>query len=1537
MAQPLSPDPSAQAATLQEQEAPTNTTLQEGLEEDVFALPASFAQQRLWFLEQWEPGVYNVSLAVAMDGHLDSAATEKAFRAIIQRHEALRTTFKMVDADLLQIVAPHMPFTIETMDLRMFPDDVRVMKVRRLISADFQRHFDLQHGPLLRVTILHSRDQRYILILSMHHIVSDGWSMEVLLNEFKTFYTAYVTHEPAVLPELPIQYADYAIWQRDWLQGEVLDEQIDYWRQQLADLQVLQLPFDHPRPAIQSFRGALRTMVIPADLTTALHALNRRVGVTLFMSLLAAFQTLLFRYTDQNSIPIGTPIAGRNDSKLEPLIGCFINTLVICTDVSGNPTFWELLERVREVALGAYEHQDIPFEKLVEMLQPGRDLSHNPLTQVMFTLQNVPQREATLPGVRLDHLDILEHAMQNKLGSNTRSAQQHLAMAENKTAMFDLDMTIWERGDILFGEIKYNTDLFDPETIDRFHTQFLMLLKNIVADPHQHISSLPLLPEDERALVLETWNHIQDQPIVSGSFIEDFQQQVARTPLALAVSDDQQQLTYQELDTQSTHLAAHLHQQGIQPEQSVGLYCQRSTLWAVAVLALFKVGGVYLPLDPQHPPARLHSILQQSQCTLLLSSAHLTGQLNTASGALAIPILSLETLLATEPRAPLKATTLLTPEQLAYIIFTSGSTGQPKGAMVEHRGMRNHLFAKVTALALDEHDIVAQTASQCFDISVWQLLAPLLVGAQIRIYPEWLVADPEAILHRFQQDQISILEGVPSWVRALLEVQARYAEAVKLPQLRWIIPTGEALQIDLCERWLQYYPAIPLLNAYGPTECSDDVTHQEIREMTDLEMWSAQVPIGYAVPNLSLYVLDKWQQPQPIGVWGELYVGGVGVGRGYIGNPQRTAEAFVPHPWSTQPGARLYRTGDVGRYRADGSLEFLGRIDQQVKLRGYRIELGEIEQVLRRQPGIHESIVIVKTDAQRSERLIGYVVIAEGHPFSQEQMQHSLREQLPEYMIPGVIVPLQSLPVMISGKVDRQALPEPHLPDATHHDDALAPRTPLEKQLAAIWSEVLGVDHVSIHDDFFTSGGHSLLTVRLMMLIEQHIGKRLPLAAIFQGRTIEALAELLSRHSESALSSMSNDTQLPSVDLQAEATLGLDVCPEIWADQPPVAPANILLTGATGFLGTFLLAELLQHTGATIYCLVRSRDVERGRQILQQRLEEAFLWQPAYRSRIVPVPGDLEQPLLGLSEQNFNVLARELDTIYHNGALVTMLAPYQQLKAANVDGTREIIRLAATHRIKSLHYISTLSVLPNKEQARIQYVREKEALDDYHEYVRGGYDQSKWVAEKIVTIARSRGLPVTIYRPGRITGDSQTGVWRSNDIICHMIKACIQLGKRPVLSEKETLELVPVEYVSQAVVALSLRKTSLGQAFHLCDPAGTRVNDLTQWIGDFGYTLEPVEYATWLQELATFTSTHTDHGLSPFLSLFLQPAQEHSSNNQATRIIHDNRHTLMALARMKIPTPITNAQILHTYLAYMVKNAFLHAPSHSNGYRADAV
>lgn len=1496
--------------------------------EDVFVLPASFAQQRLWFLEQWEPGVYNIPFSVGLTGQLDIDATERAFQEIIRRHEALRTTFNMVESQLMQIVAPQMPFALDIIDLQMFSEDVRRTKGRRLIKEQFHRPFDLLHGPLLRVTLLKLREQSHALLFCMHHIISDAWSMEIMFTEFKTLYAAYVDGQPSPLPKLAIQYADYAIWQRGWLQGDVLNEQLDYWKKQLAGLPALQLPFDHPRPAIQTFRGAVRNMVVPSHITSALNLLSRNTGVTLFMVLLGAYQTLLARYTDQPCIPVGIPIAGRTESNLEPLIGCFINTLVIRTDFDDNPTFLDLLKRVREAALGAYEHQDVPFEKLVESLQPDRNLSHNPLTQVMFALQNVPQEEVHLPNLSFVALNAVESTLVTGLGTQTsHESQQHRAMSENKTAMFDLDITFWERGEKLVAELKYNTDLFEPETIDRLQEHFLTLLASIVENPAQRVNDLSLLPNHERTLLLEEWNVTETPYPLDQLFHEFVVEQAHSTPTALAVSDDREQLSYQDLLARAEQLAAHLQALGIQPEQEqlLGLYVERSVSWAVAVLAIMLVGGVYLPLDPHHPSGRLRYILQHASCQRILTTRAQAERLaDLLDGTLPIQVHCIEDLLA-QPVFKAYQPVYYPSEHLAYIIYTSGSTGIPKGVMIEHKGMLNHLLAKVEALELGAPDIVAQTASHCFDISVWQLLAAWLVGGQTRIYPEQVAIDPEVLLQQLETDAVSVVEVVPSLLRAMLDLLdlASHSQRPSLQHLRWMIPTGESLGADLVQRWLHYYAHIPLLNAYGPTECSDDVTHHVLAELLEPEALGRAIPIGHALPNLQVYILDRQQRLQPIGIWGEIYVGGVGVGRGYLADSVRTAQSFVPDPWGTLAGGRLYRTGDVGRYRTDGNVEFLGRVDHQVKLRGYRIELGEIEQVLRSHAGVRESLVLVREDEPGRQRLVAYLVPQPDEQLVIEDLQRITRQALPEYMLPSAFVQLVAFPLTANGKLNRQELPPPCEQDAHQaHADYLAPRTPLESQLVDLWSTLLGIERVGITDDFFALGGHSLLTVRLVSEIDKLFGKRVPLASIFQNRTIAALAQVLSRTSEGGAWSLELEQPSQKLDLLAEAVLDLTDCPEVWPDEFNAEPTSILLTGATGFLGTFLLADLLKSTQADIYCLVRAKDGEQAQQRLQASLTDAFQWQPEWHTRIKPVLGDLALPQLGLSEDVQEELAQHIDTIYHNGAQVNMLYPYEELKAANVQGTREILRLATTYKIKPVHYISTLSVLPHTGETRIQYVREQDILDNFHKHVRGGYGQSKWVAEKMVAIARARGLPVVVYRPGRITGDSQSGFWRSEDILYRMIKGCLQLGMCPTFPTNNTLEMTPVDFASQAIVALSRRKSSLGQTFHICCPPGAeaRINDIMNWITTAGYPLQQMPYEAWLEELSHVVKQGQENELAAILPLLPQPSRAEQDTEQPLMIVQDNRYTMKTLARTAITCPSVDQHLLCTYLSYMAQD-----------------
>ncbi|HEX5714779.1 MAG TPA: amino acid adenylation domain-containing protein, partial [Thermoanaerobaculia bacterium] len=916
--------------------------------------PLSFEQERLWFLDQLDSGspAYNELGGVRLLGRLDLEALRRSLETIVARHEALRTTFATQDGTPMQVIAPAETFRLQVVDLRGTEAGEPLEAAKSQVLDQVQQPFDLRRGPLLRTRLFQLDDEDFVLAVVVHHIVSDGWSLGVFVRELAALYRAYVQGEPSPLPELPIQYGDYAAWQRRWMSGKVLEEQLAYWTKQLEGAPpLLKLPTDRPRPAVQTDRGAKKLLHYPNGLADRLRDLGERGGATFFMTLLSAFQALLSRYTGQHDIVLGTDIANRPRSEMEPLIGFFINQLALRGDLSGNPTFDELLARVRRMTLDAYAHQAVPFAKVVEALRPDRNLGYTPLYQAMFALQNAPLGELSLPGLTLCSFDV-----------------------DKESAKFDLVLLLVESERRLGGLVEYNTDLFDGTTIERWMEHYGLLLEAVAADPRRRLLEIPFLPETQRHQLLAEWN---DSGLAAPNllFPELFAVQVKRSPDAVAAVCGAEQLTYRELDRRSTVLAAVLSGQGAGHGSVVALLAGRSLDFLTAILAVFKAGGAYLPLDPEHPPHRLRQVLEGSGAALALVSSAMEERLGQAMAGLPgwqPAILGLEAALAVESGNGFRSVSLA-PEDLAYVIYTSGSTGAPKGAMVEHRGMVNHLWAKVHELRLGTTDAVAQTASQCFDISVWQFLSTLLVGGRVHVLPDEIAHDPAALLETVETESISILETVPSLMRVLLdEVAHRGAARLELAALRWLIPTGEALPPDLCRLWLQVYPRVPLLNAYGPTECSDDVTHHRIPVPPAEGVGS--IPIGRSAANLRLYVLDPALRPAPAGVAGELFVGGAGVGRGYLGDPARTAEVFVPDPFSGEAGARLYRTGDLGRRLADGALEFLGRVDHQVKVRGFRIELGEIETVLRAHPAIKDTVVLAREDAAGHSRLVAYVV-----------------------------------------------------------------------------------------------------------------------------------------------------------------------------------------------------------------------------------------------------------------------------------------------------------------------------------------------------------------------------------------------------------------------------------------------------------------------------------------------------------------------------------------------------------------------------------
>ena len=1062
-------------------------------------LPLSFAQERLWFLDQLEPDspAYNIPAAVRIRGSLNVTALEQSVNDIVRRHKALRTTFATVDGEPVQVIAPAKPLSLVSLDLRALPEDEREAEALRLATEEAQRPFDLAQGPLLRATLLRLGEEEHIALLTMHHIASDGWSMGVLIREVAALYQAFSTGEPSPLPELPIQYADFAVWQRQWLQGEVLEAQLAYWKQQLADIPVLELPTDRPRPAIQTSRGAHQSLELSQTLTEALKALSRQEGVTLYMTLLAVFKALLHRYTGQDDIVVGSPIANRNRTEIEGLIGFFVNTLVLRTDLSGDPSFRELLGRVREVALGAYAHQDLPFEKLVEELQPERDMSHTPLFQVMFVFQNTPMEVLELPDLTLSPLEI-----------------------ETRIAQFDLALFMEDIEQGLIEVLEYNTDLFDAATIARLLGHFQALLESIVANPDQRLSDLPLLTEAERRQLLVEWNDTQAEYPKDACIHQLFEAQVERTPDAVAVvlpSTDPErsedgQLTYRELNRQANQLAHRLRAMGVGPEVRVGMCVERSLEMAVGFLGTLKAGGAYVPLDPAYPKERLAFMLEDLQTPVLLTHQRLMTRLPEYETQVICLDSDWETIAHESDENPASG---VTADNLAYVIYTSGSTGKPKGVMIQHTSLVSYTETACDEYAVKPSDRILQFASLSFDASAEEIYPCLVRGATLVLRTDSMLSSASVFLQTCQHRALTVLNLPTAYWH---ELTARLdAEILTFPpSVRLVIIGGERALPERLAAWRQHVgQRVPLMNTYGPTEATIVATMCQLTGSAEADTVLPEVPIGRAIRNVQTYVLNRHLQPMPIGIRGELHIGGVGLSRGYLDRPELTAEQLVPNPFSDEPGARLYKTGDLARYLPDGNIEFLGRIDHQVKVRGFRVELGEIETVLGQHPAVREIVALAREDLPGDKRLVAYVVPNQEAPPTASELRGFAQDKLPGYMVPSTFVTLDTLPLTPSSKVDRQALPAPDRARPELAGALVAPRDTLEFQLTRIWEAALNIQPIGVRDDFFKLGGHSLLAVRLFALIEKGLGRRLPLAMLFQGATVEHLASLLRQRAES--------------------------------------------------------------------------------------------------------------------------------------------------------------------------------------------------------------------------------------------------------------------------------------------------------------------------------------------------------------------------------------------------------------------------------------
>ncbi|HEU5227255.1 MAG TPA: amino acid adenylation domain-containing protein, partial [Ktedonobacteraceae bacterium] len=1043
-------------------------------------VPLSFAQQRLWFLQQWEPDspLYTIATAIHLQGKLHLVALQQSLNEIIRRHEILRTRFAVAEEQAVQIIAPTLtlPLAVEQAEKVRLPERATLMQ--RLAAEEAEQPFELQQGPLLRVRCIQIAQEEHLLLITMHHSISDGWSMGVFFHELELLYNAFVQHKFSPLPPLPIQYADFALWQRQWLQGERLETHIAYWKQQLHGIpDLLPLPVDRPRPKVQTHGGAIQSVHISQALTATLKKLSQQEQVTLFMLLLATFQVLLLRYSQQEDIVVGTPIANRSHDELAGLIGFFSNTLVIRTDLSGNPSFRELLKRVRDVALDAYAHQDLPFEKLVEELRPTRSLDHTPLFQVMFSLQNTASVSLALSGL----------------------TAQFLATSDNGTAKYDVNLELKDTADGVVGYCEYSRDLFDAPTIHRLIGHYHTLLEAVAEQPDTRLYALPLLTQAEQQQLLIEWNMTRTPYPHTRCIHELVEEQVTLYPDSIAAIDADSHITYQELNRCANQLAHILRQYNVGLEVRVGLYMERSLALIISQLAILKTGGAYVPLDPTYPHERLAFMLADAQVGVLLVQQRFLGHLP----SLATPVLCFEHAWSSlQQQQSDDAVRVVGADNLAYVIYTSGSTGQPKGVAIPHRAVVR-LVRATNYITLTPSDTLAHLSNTSFDAATLEVWGALLNGGRVMVVPQDVLLSPPAFAYFLRERTCSAM-----FITAALFNQIVSSEAAAFSSVNSLLVGGEALDSRWIRHALQHGPPRRLLNGYGPTE---NTTFSACYLIEHVAEEAQTIPIGFPIANTQAYVLDRQMQPVPIGVLGELYVAGAGLARGYLNQPDLTAEKFVPHPHSEQPGVRLYRTGDLVRYRENGAIEFVGRVDHQIKLRGFRIELGEIEAVLQSHPEIQKSVVLLRQTHTEERQLVAYIVPHEHAILERSELHSFLRQKLPSYMHPSAFMLLETLPLTPNGKVDRQALPDPETIGLITNNNFVVPRTPTEKMLADIWCRLLGREQISIYDNFFELGGHSLLATQVVSRIREALHIELSVRGLFEAPTIAALAEMIAQ------------------------------------------------------------------------------------------------------------------------------------------------------------------------------------------------------------------------------------------------------------------------------------------------------------------------------------------------------------------------------------------------------------------------------------------
>ena len=1460
----------------------------------------SFSQERLWFIEQYEQGThaYHLPEVYELDVNTDVARVKQAIQQIVSRHEVLRSTIKQANHQGHGIQkVHHEPLPIEQV---IVPDETDFQSI---LKEDILRPFDLSAEYPIRVkfyTIQSQEASKTIVLINLHHIAGDGWSMDIFQRELSASLRQTQGAQQADLPALEIQYKDYAVWQRKYLNGTtILENQLSYWKKYLSGYQTLDLPIDYVRPHKIDYRGSSQSFTLDKKLSQRLSALAKHHGTTMHTILLSSVYILLSKYTGQEDIVIGGVIANRHIRKTKDLIGFFVNTQVNRVVLNQTQSYDDLIQQVHQEQIQAQLHQDLPFEKLVSELRVTRDASRHPIFQVMFAMHD------------LNRL--------NQVPSDEPPSYLKPFQIENlyEIEKFDLSISIDNSQPELSGQMSYATSLFHKDTIERLIAYYTHLLTQLAEAPEQPYSQHSLLSSVQYDQIMNQWNATEKEYPKHKTIGQLFQEQAQRTPHATALVFEKQKLTYQKLHEKSNQLAQHIREQYqkrtkkiLEPDTLVALYLDRSLEMVIGILAVMKAGGAYVPIDINYPQERIDYILDDTRAALILTQSHLSKDrhIQLPKNKL-IQIDVSEDLYTKEDTSDLPPYSK--PTDVAYVIYTSGTTGKPKGVMVEHKAFSQFIYNfndyLRDQLNTTSNNLLSFT-NYVFDIFGLEYAWPLITGNAITL----------SSINQVTAEEILANQVVQQTPNSLLQLVIKYPD--QLSNIICLVG-GEALLPSIAEKLTRSFKKV--FNVYGPAETVIWSSAYEIKEAT-------KPAIGKPLFNEQVYVLDANNSPVPIGVKGELYIGGAGLARGYLNQQKLTQTRFIPNPFATEADqkkgyTRLYKTGDMARWLPDGNLEFIGRYDNQVKIRGYRIELGEIEHALLQTKGIKQACVLAKErklETGSQKYLVAYYVaspppspeerelISSDFSYtwlSREAIQHRLSQILPEYMVPHTFIEIESLPLTVNGKLDKGALPEPdfQLLSAGY----MAPKKEIETLISVIWQDVLGLEKVGITDDFFRIGGDSILSIQLSNRITQ-AGFNCQVRDIFDYKTIAKLAEYLSKKS-TAIDPMK---KVDFIDWESEIKLDAKIIPSTNLQPIVNEPQSFLLTGSTGFVGAHLLHELLEQTHANIYCLVRAADAEAAMQKIYQNMSRYQLGSEKWMPRIIPLIGTLSESFFGWNEQKFHELASQIDAIYHNGAWVNFVYPYQLLKPTNVQGTVEILRFACCSKLKPVHHISTFSVFPKAAFTQFEQIDESTPLN-LSPLLLDGYSQSKWVAERLVMEAQTRGIPANIYRLGHITGHSQLGICHTSDLLWNQIKSCIQLQIAPTVNS--TIDLTPVDFVSTAIVHLSKKTLPFGHIFHLISQDMITWNDIFDHVRTLGYPLESRTLDSWRQELLTRAQNDPQNALYPFLSLFTN--EEEFADNTETSFCSEQTYTKLTDIVCHPP----NLTLFERYFTHFINSGFL--------------